>query len=86
MPPSHLGGHLENNDGKIGSYISPNISVNRNLSYDFTFIQSLIVGFQEAYIQVRLTFSGLKTLAQKIFFPENTDERQKAVSQVSGPI
>lgn len=73
-------------DGKIGTYLAPNISVNQNFSYKYGIWESLKYGFLETKWQIHLTFVALKVLAQKLLFPEIPAERDEAVESLSGPI
>lgn len=73
-------------DGKIWSYISENISINEDFEYKYWFFESLQYGFLETYNQTFLTFKWLWYLLKKISFPDTQQERDEAISQVSGPI
>jgi len=73
-------------NGKIGAYISENIEYNRNFEYKYWVLESIKYGFSETYYQSLLTFQWISTLLKKIVTPETPDERQEAISQVSGPI
>jgi membrane-associated protease RseP (regulator of RpoE activity) len=73
-------------NGKIGTYLAPNIIVNKNFYYQYGIIDSIKYGFLETSGQIHLTFVALKTLVQKIFFPETPVEREEAVESLAGPI
>lgn len=73
-------------DGRIGSYLSPNITQNEDFFYKYWFIDSIRYGILETYAQIRLTFSGLWILATNIINPENPQDREQALDSVAGPI
>ncbi|MDP5038977.1 MAG: site-2 protease family protein, partial [Candidatus Gracilibacteria bacterium] len=73
-------------NGKIGAYLGDNLGKNEDFEYDFGIIESTKYAFLETVNQIRFTFSGIKMLFNKIFFPKDKTERQEAINQVSGPI
>lgn len=72
--------------GKIWSYISENITINKDFEYKFWVLDSAKYAFLETKNQVLLTFSALSDLAKKIFTPETKTERQEAINSMSWPI
>jgi len=74
------------NDGKIGSYLSDNLSINHDFTHKYSLGDSVKYGFWETYGHVKLTFTALWILGKKILFPETNTDRQEAVDQLSGPI
>ncbi len=72
--------------GKIWTYISENITLNKDFKYQFWVIESAQNAFLETKNQVILTFKWLWILAEKIFNPKDKKERQEAIKQVSWPI
>ncbi len=75
-----------NSEWKIGTYLAPNIVTNEKFVYQYGIGTSIKYGFQEMYIQSRLTLSWVNMLLKKLITPENQDERKQALEQVSGPI
>ena len=73
-------------EGKIGSYVSENITLNKDFEYKYSFLNAMKYGFIETYNQSLLTFKWLGILVKKIFTPETPNERQEALAQVSGPV
>lgn len=73
-------------EGKIGSYVSDNVEVNMDFEYKYWFIDAIILGAKETYSQSILTFSWLKILFSKVFFPETKKERTEAIESMAGPI
>lgn len=73
-------------EGKIGTYLGENIQINNDFIHQYSLWKSIQYGFSETYNQSLLTLKGLGLLLGKIFNPETPQERQEAVSQVSGPI
>lgn len=71
---------------KIWSYISENITINKDFEYKFWVLDSAKYAFLETKNQVLLTFSALSDLAKKIFTPETKTERQEAINSMSWPI
>lgn len=74
------------NDGKIWSYLSPNITRDENYIEKYNFLQALYIWWQETYTQFQLTFSWLAYIVSRIVFPETPEERTEALSQVAWPI
>lgn len=72
--------------GKIWSYISENITINKDFEYKFWVLDSAKYAFLETKNQVLLTFSALSDLAKKIFTPKTKTERQEAINSMSWPI
>jgi len=75
-----------NNDWKIWTYLGPNIILNDEFEYSYSWGKALYYGFYEVYAQSRLTLSGLKILISKIFSPETPEDRSEALESVAGPI
>ncbi|MCT4616621.1 MAG: site-2 protease family protein [Candidatus Gracilibacteria bacterium] len=75
-----------NTEGKINSYISPNVEFDENFEYKYGPIEALKMGTKETYNQSLLTFEALGSLVRKLVSPENEEERQEALKSVSGPI
>ncbi len=73
-------------DWKIGSYLSANISVNKDFKYKYWIIDSIKYWFIETYNQALLTFKWIWILWQKIFNPKTETEREEAVKNMKGPI
>lgn len=73
-------------DGKLGMYISENLSINSNFSYKYRFDKAILAGIQETVWHIELTFKWLWFLWKKILFPETETERKEAVNNLSGPI
>lgn len=73
-------------DWKIWVYIWENISVNKDFIYKYWPILSAKYAFLETKNQIILTFKSLSFLVDKIFTPENKEERQEAIKAVSWPI
>ena len=71
---------------KIWSYISENITINKDFEYKFWVLDSAKYAFLETKNQVLLAFSALSDLAKKIFTPETKTERQEAINSMSWPI
>ena len=57
-------------EGKIGSYVSENITLNKDFEYKYSFLNAMKYGFIETYNQSLLTFKWLGILVKKIFTPE----------------
>gem|GEM_PF-1355173 len=75
-----------NEEGKIGTYIFPNIIVNEDYVVFAGPIEALGLAIKETYGQITLTLKGLKMILGKLILPETPTERQEALDQVSGPI
>lgn len=75
-----------NEEGKIWSYLSENLSVNEEFEYKYGVFNSIKYGFQETYSQSVLTLQGLWMLLKNIFAPETPEDREQALQQVAGPI
>ncbi|MDD3645883.1 MAG: site-2 protease family protein [Candidatus Gracilibacteria bacterium] len=73
-------------DGKIGAYLGDNIKINENFEYNYSIFESIKYGTTETYSQIVLTFKGIGLLGKKIFNPDTPEQREEAISQVSGPI
>ena len=73
-------------DGKIGSYLSENISINENFKYKYNLPNAVKYWTLETYGHTLLTFKAIWILVRKIFNPETPVERQEAIQQISGPI
>ncbi len=74
------------NDGKIGSYISENITYNKDFQYKASIFQSLVYGGREVYAQSVLTLEWLQYVFKKIFFPVKVWDREEAIKSMSWPI
>lgn len=75
-----------NKQGKIGTYLAPNVTIDKDFKYKFWVLESIQHGFYETYVQIRLTISGLRMLGKNIFSPEKPEDREEALNQVSWPI
>ena len=73
-------------EGKIGSYLSENISIDQDFEYKYNFPNALKHGTLETYGHTMLTFKAIWILVRKIFNPETPIERQEAIQQISWPI
>ncbi|MCD5380458.1 site-2 protease family protein, partial [Candidatus Gracilibacteria bacterium] len=73
-------------EGKIGSYLSPNISINHDFEYKFGVLESIKYGVLETYNQSLLTFKAIGILIKKLVNPETPQERTEAVENMKGPI
>jgi len=71
---------------KIWSYLSPNITINKDFKYKYWIIDSFKNWFLETYNQSLLTFQWIWMLWQKIFNPKNEKERQQAIKDMKWPI
>lgn len=74
------------NEGKVWSYLAPNIVPNKDFKHKYSALDSIKYGFQEMYVQSKLTLSWLKMLLKKIIIPEKKEDRKEALNQVAGPI
>ncbi len=72
--------------GKIWSYLSENVTINKEFKYKYSLLDSIKYWSIETYNQSMLTFQGLGILIKKIFNPETPKERSEAIEQVSWPI
>jgi len=72
--------------GKIWSYLSENVTINKDFEYNYSLMDSIKYWVIETYNQSMLTFQGLWILIKKIFNPETKEERSEAIKQVSWPI
>jgi len=70
----------------IWSYLSPNVTQNKDFEFKYWFFESIKYWIYETYSQIRLTFSGLAILTKNIFNPETPEDRQEAIESVAGPI
>lgn len=73
-------------EGKIGSYLSPNYSINEDFKHQYWVWNALKYAGIETYVQSRLTLSWLAMLLQKVVAPETPKEREEAIDQMAGPI
>ena len=73
-------------DGKIGSYLSENISIDEDFKYKYNLPNAIKHWVLETYGHTLLTFKAIWILVRKIFNPETPVERQEAIQQISGPI
>lgn len=73
-------------DWKIGSYISDNITYNKDFHYQMPFLQSILFGWKEVYAQSVLTLEWLQYISSKILFPQKAWEREEAIQTMSWPI
>lgn len=71
---------------KMWAYISENITLNTEFEYNYWVIDSVKYWISETYNQTLLTFKWLWILVKKIVRPQNSEERQEAISQVSWPV
>lgn len=77
---------IPSNEGKVWSYLVPNIEFNRDFKYKYWVIDSIKYWVLETYGQIWITFSGLKMILWKIITPETPTERQEAINEISWPI
>ena len=77
---------IPNEEGKIWSYLSENLSVNEDFEFKYWLFESIKYGFAETYSQSVLTLQGLGMLLKNIFAPETPEDREQALEQVAGPI
>lgn len=73
-------------DALIWSYLSPNVTQDKNFVYKYWFVESIKFWILETYSQIRLTLSWLWVLVKNIFNPETPQDRQEAIESVAGPI
>lgn len=73
-------------DWKIGSYLAPNITYNKDFTYKYNLWESFLYATKEAYNESLLTFKALWILVRKLTFPETKIERDEAVKSVSWPV
>ena len=73
-------------EGKIGSYLSPNYSINEDFKHQYWVWDALKYAGIETYVQSRLTLSWLAMLLKKVVAPETPKEREEAIDQMAGPI
>ncbi|MCH8518250.1 site-2 protease family protein [Candidatus Gracilibacteria bacterium] len=73
-------------EGKIGSYLAPNIVRNEDFKYNFGFLESLKVAGEETIAQLELGTRGIYMILRKLIFPEVPEERSEAIEYVAGPI
>jgi len=73
-------------DGRIGSYLSDNLTINHDFIHTYWLKDSIKYGFLETYGHIKLTLKALGILGKKIFFPETQTDRKEAVNQLSWPI
>lgn len=71
---------------KIWSYISENISINRDYEIKYSFLEAIDNWIKETWNQALLTVKWVWILIKKIFRPKNAEERKEAISQVSWPV
>lgn len=72
--------------GKIGTYLSMNYVPQKDFILRYWFLESLKAALGETFVQIHLTFAGLKYLWGNIISPETPEMRQEAIEQVSWPI
>ncbi len=73
-------------DWKIWSYLSPNITYNKDFSYKYSFWKSIVMASKETYNESLLTFKALWILVGSLAFPETEKERDEALESVSWPV
>nr|MDD3719907.1 site-2 protease family protein [Candidatus Gracilibacteria bacterium] len=73
-------------DGKIGSYLAPNIEYNKDFIYKYGIGKSFVVASKEVYNESLLTLKALGILVRKIVVPHTVEEREEAIQNVSGPV
>lgn len=73
-------------DGRIWTYLSPNLEVKEDFTYSYPIVTATKHGFLEVYYQSRLTLTGIWILFRKAFFPQNSEERAEALDSVAWPI
>lgn len=77
---------IPSSEGKIWSYISENLKINKNFVYKYWFFESIKYWILETYSQTLLTFKWLKLLLIDIFTPETPKQREEAIDKLSWPI
>ncbi len=73
-------------EGKIWSYLSPNITINKDFEYKYWLIDSIKYWFLETYNQSLLTFKAIWILVKKLVNPETPKERTDAIENMKWPI
>lgn len=74
-------------DGKIGAYISDNITnVKEDFKYSFSIGKAMHAAATETYGQSKLTLELLGNLVRKLVSPRTPTERTEATESLSGPI
>jgi regulator of sigma E protease len=74
-------------DGKIGSYISDNITnIKDDFTYSYGFVSAVKAAVAEVYGQSKLTLELLGSLVRKVVSPRTPTERTEATESLSGPI
>lgn len=73
-------------DWKIWSYLSANITYNKDFLYKYSFPESIIYATEEVYNESMLTFKALWTLVRKLVLPKSKIEREEAMESVSWPV
>ncbi len=83
--PTFKGG-LGGKDWKIWSYLSENITVDKDFRYKYWIIDSIKYWTLETYNQSLLTFKAIWILIKKLVNPETPEERTEAIENMRGPI
>ncbi|MDD3302011.1 MAG: site-2 protease family protein [Candidatus Gracilibacteria bacterium] len=73
-------------NGKIGTYLVPNIDYNPKFNYKYDLGNSVIISVKEVYGESLLTFEALGSLFRKLIAPKTIEERDDAVNSMSGPV
>lgn len=73
-------------DGKIWSYLAPNIEYNKDFIYKYWIGKSFVVASKEVYNESLLTLKALWILVRKIVVPHTVEEREEAIQNVSWPV
>lgn len=77
---------IPSDEGKIGSYLAPNIEQNEDFRYKFTFPWSLRAAWTETLAQLEIGLKWIAMILRKLLFPQDPDERSEAIKYVAGPI
>ena len=72
--------------GFIWSYLSPNITINKDFEYKYWPLDSIKYWILETYNQSLLTFKAIWILVKKLVNPETPEERSEAVENMRWPI
>lgn len=77
---------IPSDEGKIGSYLAPNIAQNKDFSYNFTLLWSLGAAWTETLAQLEIWLRWIVMILRKLIFPQAPEERSEAIEYVAGPI
>ncbi|MFA5916867.1 MAG: site-2 protease family protein [Candidatus Gracilibacteria bacterium] len=73
-------------DGKIGSYLAPNIEYNKEFKYQYNLPKSFLIASKEVYNESLLTYKALGVLVQKLVIPKTKQDRKEALENLGGPV